>query len=102
MEKWWQLNYLKKEVTKQNTLQKKRAGKKSMNKNMYIVIALRLPNIVLTKNCDTENSKGEDVVRSGKIIWQYKHTVQKQKKQVLTEESQAFSVERKRGLFFPP
>lgn len=40
-----------------------------MNKNMYIVIALRLPNIVLTKNCDTENSKGEDVVRSGKIIW---------------------------------
>ena len=52
MKKWWQLNYLKKEVTKQNTLQKKRAGKKSMNKNMYIVIALRLPNIVLTKNCD--------------------------------------------------
>lgn len=55
------------------TIEKSR--KKSMNKNMYIVIALRLPNIVLTKNCDTENSKGEDVVRSGKIIWQHKHTV---------------------------
>lgn len=71
-----------------------------MNKNMYIVIASRLPNIVLTKNCDTENSKVRMWKRSGKIIWQYKHTA-KQKKQVLTEESQAFSVRGKEDCFFP-
>lgn len=34
-----------------------------MNKNFYIVIAIRLSNIVLTKNCDTGSNKGEDVVK---------------------------------------
>lgn len=34
-----------------------------MNKNFYIVIAIRLSNIVLTKNCDTGSNKGEAVVK---------------------------------------
>lgn len=72
MKKWWQL--FKKSYKAKYTIENSR---KKINKNIYIVIAIRLSNIVLTKNCDTENNKGEDVVRSGKIIWQYQHTVQK-------------------------
>lgn len=68
-EKMVAIKLLKKKLQSKIYYRKKEQEK--MNKNFYIVIAIRLSNIVLTKNCDTGSNKGEDVIRSGKTMYQY-------------------------------